>query len=414
MSGDSFSITQTGLQGIETAMQAVSDNLANAQTNGFQAETVDFGSLLGEFVAGNALGGGTAVGGISRDFSEGAITQNNTSTDMAIQGNGFFVLQDPSGVQSFTRNGQVTAELQRYPGGFQWLGATGISGKLRAGVAGAVLSPIIIPQGVLAPSASSKTTISGNLDATSPVITGAINPTDPSTYSASVSVQVYDSLGNAHVLTYYFQNAGTGTAPAAEKWNWSATLDGSATGLTNNSGSVGFDTNGNIVSGALPSSALTATVSGAANLSLNVDFSGLTQFASGTATNGTADGNATGNPQGVSINSNGIVSVSYSNGQNVNVAQVAVATFAAEQGLQLNSQGTYSQTATSGTPTISGANSGGAGTIVSSALENSNVDTTKPARQPGGTATFLPGRRQGAANPGQHSRHLDADRDPVK
>jgi flagellar hook protein FlgE len=375
MSGDSFSITQTGLQGIETAMQAVSDNLANAQTNGFQAETVDFGSLLGEFVAGNALGGGTEVSGISRDFSEGAITQNNTSTDMAIQGNGFFVLQDSGGVQSFTRNGQITENSSGTLVGFNGSELLGYPVN-SAGVAGAVLSPITIPQGVLAPSASSKTTISGNLDSTSPVISGAINPANPSTYSSSVSVQVYDSLGNAHVLTYYFQNAGTGTAPAAENWNWSATLDGSATGLTNNSGTVGFNTNGNIVSGALPSSALTATVSGAANLSLNVDFSGLTQFASGTATNGTADGNATGNPQGVSINSSGIVSVSYSNGQNVNVAQVAVATFAAQQGLQLNSEGTYSQTSTSGTPTVSGANSGGAGSIVSSALENSNVDTT--------------------------------------
>ena len=375
MSGDSFSITQTGLQGIETAMQAVSDNLANAQTNGFQAETVDFGSLLGEFVAGNALGGGTAVQGISRDFSEGAISQNNTSTDMAIQGNGFFVLQDSSGVQSFTRNGQITENSSGTLVGFNGEQLMGYPVN-SAGVAGAVLSPITIPQGVLAPSASSKTTISGNLDATSPVLTGAINPADPSTYSSSVSVQVYDSLGNAHVLTYYFQNAGTGTAPAAENWNWSATLDGSATGLTNNSGAVGFDTNGNIVSGAMPTSPLTATVSGAANLSLNVDFSGLTQYAAGTAATGTADGNATGNPQGVSINNNGIVSVSYSNGQNVNIAQVAIATFTAQQGLQLNSQGTYSQTATSGTPTISGANSGSAGTIVSSALENSNVDTT--------------------------------------
>jgi flagellar hook-basal body protein len=92
MAGDSLSVTQTGLQGIETAMQAVSDNLANAQTNGFQSESVDFGALLGEFVAGNALGGGVTVEGVSRDFSEGAITQVNSPTDMAIQGNGFFVL----------------------------------------------------------------------------------------------------------------------------------------------------------------------------------------------------------------------------------------------------------------------------------------------------------------------------------
>src|SRR5208282_6538918 len=109
MAGDSFSITQTGLQGIETAMQAVSDNLANAQTNGFQSESVDFGTLLGEFVAGNALGGGVAVEGISTDFSAGAITQVNSPTDMAIQGNGFFVLQNPgSGLQSYTRNGTVS------------------------------------------------------------------------------------------------------------------------------------------------------------------------------------------------------------------------------------------------------------------------------------------------------------------
>jgi flagellar hook protein FlgE len=375
MAGDSFSITQTGLQGIETAMQAVSDNLANAQTNGFQAESVDFGSLLGEFVAGNALGGGTAVQGISRDFTEGAITQVDSPTDMAIQGNGFFVLQDSTGAQSYTRNGQVTENSDGTLVGFNGSELMGYPVN-SAGVAGAVLAPITIPQGVLAPSASSQTTISGNLQATSPTITGAINPADPSTYSASVSVQVYDSLGNAHVLTYYFQNAGTGTSPAAENWNWSATLDGSATGLTNNSGTVGFNSSGNIVSGGAPGSALTATIAGAANLSLKVNFSGLTQFAAATAATGTADGNATGNPQGVSINSNGIVSVSYSNGQNVNVAQVAVATFAADQGLQLNSEGTYSQTSTSGTPTISGANAGSAGSIVSSALENSNVDTT--------------------------------------
>ncbi len=71
-------------------------------------------------------------------------------------------------------------------------------------------------------------------------------------------------LGNSHVLTFYFQNAGAGASPVAENWNWSATLDGSANGLTNNSGSVGFDTNGNIVSGAIPGSALGATISGAA------------------------------------------------------------------------------------------------------------------------------------------------------
>src|ERR1019366_551943 len=251
MAGDSLNVTQTGLQGIETAMQAVSDNLANAQTTGFQSESVNFETLLGEFVAGNALGGGVSANGVSRDFSQGGITQANSSTDMAIQGNGFFVLQDQSGTQMFSRNGQVVQSADGTLLGFNGQQLMGYSVN-SAGTPSGALAPIVIPQGVLAPSASTTSSLSGNLDATSPVISGAINPADSTTYNTSVSVQVHDSLGNSHVMTFYFQNAGPGTSPVAQNWNWTATLDGSATGLTNNSGTVGFDTSGNIVSGALP------------------------------------------------------------------------------------------------------------------------------------------------------------------
>ena len=375
MAGDSLNVTQTGLQGIETAMQAVSDNLANAQTTGFQAESVNFETLLGEFVAGNALGGGVTANRVTRDFSEGGITQTNSPTDMAIQGRGFFVLQDPSGTQTFSRNGQVTESANGTLLGFNGEQLMGFAVD-SAGSATGALAPIVLSQGDLAPSASATTSLSGNLDAASPVISGAIDPANSATYSSSVSVQVYDSLGNSHIMTFYFQNAGPGTAPSAENWNWTTTLDGSATGLTNNSGTVGFDTNGNIVSGALPGSALTATVAGAANLSVNLNFAGLTQFASGTSTTGTADGNAVGRPQGVSIDNNGVVSLSYSNGQNVKVAQVAIATFANVHGLQLGDAGAYVQTASSGQPTIATANTGSAGGIQADALENSNVDTT--------------------------------------
>ena len=375
MAGDSLNVTQTGLQGIETAMQAVSDNLANAQTSGFQAESVEFETLLGEFVGGNALGGGVTADGIARDFSQGGITQTNSPTDMAIQGQGFFVLQDSTGAQAFSRNGQVVEGSDGSLLGFNGEQLMGFAVN-SSGAPTGTLAPIVLPQGVLPPSASTATSLSGNLDATSPVISGTINPGNPASYSSSVSVQVYDSLGNSHVMTFYFQNAGAGTSPVAENWNWTATLDGSATGLTNNSGTIGFDSNGNIVSGALPGSSLAATVSGAANLSLSLNFSGLTQFASGTAASGTADGNAVGRPQGVSINNNGLVSMSYSNGTTVKIAQVAIATFANEQGLQLGDEGAYVQTATSGQATIATANTGSAGSIESDALENSNVDTT--------------------------------------
>ena len=374
MAGNALTVTETGLQGVETAMQAVSDNLANAQTIGFRSESAEFATLLGEFVAGNTLGGGVTTTGISRDLSEGAISQTNSPTDMAIQGDGYFVLSDSSGALSYTRNGQTQISVNGNLVGFNGDSLMGYSVNA-AGLPTGVLGQIAIPQGVLAPTASTRTTIAGNLDAASPVIVGPINPANPATYSSSTSVQVYDSLGNSHVLTYYYQNAGVGVPPVAESWNWTATLDGSAAGLANNSGVVGFDANGAIVAGAVPALPLTAPVAGAANLSLNIDFSGLTQYAGGTAATGSADGNAVGRPEGVQVNNNGVVSVSYSNGQTVNVAQVAVATFPCSQGLQL-SNGVFEATADSGAPTISSAGSGAAGTIRANALESSNVDTT--------------------------------------
>jgi len=375
MAGDVLSVIQSGLEAVDTAMQAVSDDLANSGTTGFESESTDFATLLGEFVNGSELGGGAEAEGIVRDFSQGAITQSNSPTDLAIQGNGFFVFQDPSGNQAFSRDGHMTVsatgQLQAFNGD-QVLGYPLSS----SGGVGGLLGPITIPQGLLPPTASTQTTLSGNLDASSPVIAAPINPADPTTYNSSVSTQVFDSLGNAHILTFYFQNAGAGAPPAAETFNWTATLDGSAAGLTNNSGTLGFDSSGNLVSGGIPAAALTATPAGAAPLALNLNFNAITEFASANAVSGSSDGNAPGGPSAVSINSQGVVSVAYSNGTSVNVAQVAIATFVNNQGLVLANGGVYQQTSASGAATIATAGAGGAGSIDPGALESSNVNTT--------------------------------------
>jgi flagellar hook protein FlgE len=375
MAGDAFSVIQTGLQSVDAAMQAVSDNLANSGTTGFQSEAVAFATLLGDFVAGSQLGGGAEAQGIVRDFSQGSIVQSNSPTDLAIQGNGFFVFQNPSGTQEFSRDGHMTVGAN---GGLQAFNGDQVLGYgiSSSGTTGGVLGPITIPQGVLAPTASTTTSLSGNLNASNPVISVPINPADASTYSSSVSTQVFDSLGNAHVLTFFFQNAGAGTAPAAQNWNWTATLDGSTTGVAGNSGTVGFDTSGKIVSGGIPATALTASPAGAAALSLGLNLNALTQFASPSAVTGTADGNASGGPLGVQVDAHGVVSVAYSNGRTINVAQVAVATFVSDQGLALSSGGAYQASTASGPATIATAGAGSAGAIRPSALESSNVATT--------------------------------------
>jgi flagellar hook protein FlgE len=374
MAGGTFSINQSGLQAVETAMNAVSDNLANAQTTGFDSESVAFSTLLGDFVDGSALGGGVQSAGITRDFSQGSIVQASSPTDLAIQGNGFFVFQDSNGNTTFSRNGAMSignnGDLLAFNGS-QVLGYAVNSSGATAGV----LSPIVIPQTANTPSASTQLALNGNLDSTSPVITGAINPADPTTYSSSMSVQVYDSLGNAHTLTFFFQNASAGNG--GENWNWTATLDGSTSGLSGNSGTMGFNASGNIVSGGTPTTPLTATPAGAKPLSLSLNFSALTQYAAAAAVTGSADGSAVGQPQNVQVNNNGLISVSYSNGNVVNVAKVAIATFPALQGLQLTNAGVYQQTVTSGAPMITTAGVGSAGSIESSSLESSNVDTTQ-------------------------------------
>jgi len=117
-------------------------------------------------------------------------------------------------------------------------------------------------------------------------------------------------------------------------------------------------------------------LTGAAPLSLNLDFSSLTQFAAANATSATADGSGVGTPLAVQVGNTGIVSVSYSNGQLVKIGQVAVASFPSVQGLLLTSGGVYQQTIASGSPTIATAGAGAAGSIRPAALESSNVDTT--------------------------------------
>lgn len=376
MSGNSLTITETGLQTIDTALQAVSDNLANAGTIGFKAESAEFGTLLGSLVGNNALGGGAEITGLYRDFSQGAIVQSNSPTDLAIQGNGFFIFQDSAGIQAYSRDGQLSIG----PNG-TLVGSTGdplLGFALNsAGAASGVLAPLTIPQTVAAPTASAKVALSGNLDAADPALTGAINPSNASSYSASVSVQVFDSLGQSHVLTFYFQNAGpTAGTPPNEQWNWLATLDGSTTGLSNNTGTVEFNSAGAVVSGGTPAAALTATVSGAAPLSLALNLGSLTQYAATSAATGTADGNPVGTPEGVQVNSTGVISVSYSNGETSNVGQVALATFPSLEGLSLTASGLLQATSASGAPTISAPGAGSAGVIRPSALESSNVDST--------------------------------------
>jgi flagellar hook protein FlgE len=374
----SFSITETGLSAVETALNAVSDNLANAQTIGFKSQTADFETLLGQSIGTTEIGGGVTVSGVTSNFSEGSLNQTGQPLDMAIQGNGFFIYQTSAGQQVFSRDGQLTLGPNGTllgPNGYQLLAYT----VQKNGTLGA-LGPVQIPQSLLAPTASTTVSLSGNLNSGDPVIptTTTINPGNSATYDYSESVTVYDSLGNAHELTFYFQNNGPDPGnPGDVLWSWTATLDGSTTGLTNNSGTFDFNSAGAMVIGSTPTNPLTATLTnGAGPLSLGLNFGKITQFASGDSVSGVADGNAPAGPVSSQIGPTGQISVTYSNGQTVPIGQVALATFASNSGLQLTTGGVYAATPSAGAVAISVPGAGAAGTIVNSSLEQSNVSVS--------------------------------------
>jgi flagellar hook protein FlgE len=371
-----FNTTQTGLQAIVQALQTSSDNLANAQTIGYKAETPIFETLLGNQIGSQTVGGGAAVVGIERNFSEGSLLQTGVGTNLAIEGDGFFIYQTASGQQLFSRNGQVTVGSDGSlvgPGGFQLMGF----GVDAAGNPLGVLQPLMVPTAMIPPTASTKVGMQGNLDSSSPVLSGAINPSDPTTYSYASSVTVYDSLGNSHVVTFFFQNAGPDPAnPGDELWKWMATVDGGTTGLTNNTGSFDFDSAGNLVLGGVPATPLGAALTnGAAPLSLSLDFTQLTQFGSASVVTGTADGNSAASPSSVSINSDGLVTVTFNNGMTRDVGIVALATFTSNQGLQLGQAGMFEYTASAGQATAAIPGAGASGKLRAGSLEESNVDT---------------------------------------
>jgi len=365
----SINISETGLKAYQTALGVVADNLANAGTTGFKSESPIFETLLGETLGGSSVGGGVLASGVERDFSEGSIIQSNNPLAMAINGNGFFVYQ-LNGETVYSRNGDVSIDGAGNlvgPGGALLMGFPLNAAGLPAGA----LQPIVVPSALNAPSATTKTSFSGNLDASSPVIVSGtpIDPSNPATFSSSGSVRVFDSLGNSHIVTFYFQNNGSG------QWSWLATFDGSAAGLGGNTGNFQFNSSGQIVSGATPPP-FTAAPPGAGPLSIAFDFSQITQFAAQNSFSGNPDGHAAGTVTGIQTDANGVVSLKFSNGETVAIAQVALAEFSGQQSLQMAPGGFFQETTGSGPAAIGVPGAGGAGTISPSAIEESNVSTS--------------------------------------
>ena len=472
----SFYIPLSGLNADSTALNTIANNLANMNTTGFKSRTTNFSDLFYQQVGSNGSGDviqagtGVQVASNSTDFSGGSIASTGVSTDVAVNGTGFFVLDGGTGSQLYTQNGS----FQLSPNG-TLESADGLAVMGYAAANGAVntnggLVDINIPTGqVMQPSATTNFSMTQNLDSQSAA--GA---------QTTGQVQVYDSLGNQYEATVTYTNQGNNT------WGYSVTLpntlqsssstaagqttlsynfgssggtlatvdpgtnltitgpaaSGTATitaptvtasesigtyaialqgalttaGITgvtvtsnaagqlsivgtgistsgsviqdpvasaNATGTLTFNSSGNLVSPATDISGITfaGLSDGAATMNLNFNLFGangtgnISQTAAASTTSATSqNGFASGQYESFAINGSGVIAATYSNGQTQNVGQLAIATVSNEQGLLDRGSTEYQTTTASGDAAVGLAGSGGRGTIEGSSLEASNVN----------------------------------------
>lgn len=369
-----FSIALSGLQADTVALNTIGNNLANLNTTAYKGQSTSFEDLfyqqIGESGSGDAIqtGAGVKVSGTSTNFLQGTMLPTTNSTDMALAGNGFFVVQQ-NGVQSLSRAGNFQLDSRgnlTTVDGQQVLGYGAVNGVVNQ-TAG--LRALSIPVG-----ANEAAQATGNIS-----VTANLNASATTGTTFSSPVQVFDSLGSSHQATITYTKTGTNT------WNYAISLPaGDATGVPlNNIGTLTFDTSGNLTSpmGSVNNVTFPGLTDGASNLSFNWnlnDSSGnptIKQLAAASSNNGTQqDGFASGQYQSFTVDSSGVITAQFSNGRTSTIGQVAVATVANTAGLAATGNNNFRTTAASGLATVGVAGTGGRGTISDDALERSNID----------------------------------------
>jgi flagellar hook protein FlgE len=407
-----FNTLRTGASGLSVSgasLGVIGDNIANLNTTGYKRNRANFADMLPSGAFGMSgpqqMGRGAALNSISTQYSQGALQGSGSSLDIAISGQGFF--QVNSGDESFyTRDGAFGLDVDGFmvtPGGYRLQGY---------GASDGVVSPVVgdlhIDQTPLPPQVTTEITLSMSFQPQKPDSTTGLYTSNLANAQAagldgtgvdintltdnvgeSTSVTIYDSLGQPHDAVVVFEQT------AEDTWSYSMVIDGGETdvpgavdgaALEVMSGTMTFDTDGALTG-------VTQTVSGAAwswpgaapwtpSLDLGLDpvtgektDGAANNSATATTTNSVSqDGFAQGTLDNLMVDDEGQILGRYTNGEEIVLGQVAIATFDAEGGLERSGGNMYRATLASGDPALGAAGSGSRGGTVGYALERSNVD----------------------------------------
>src|SRR4029079_781802 len=370
-----FRLALSGLNAAQADLTVTANNIANTATTGFKNSRAEFAELFSvspQGVSSNAIGNGVRVSNVAQQFTQGNIDFTDNSLDLALSGQGFFILND-GGALAYTRAGAFQVDnqgyvvnarqqrLQVYP--------PSADGQFNTGA----LSDIQLVTSESAPAATTAVDVTLNLPANAtPPTVAVFDPANVNSYNNATSLTTYDSLGAAHTATLYF----TKTTNANE-WMTQLYVDGNAVGTQTR---LQYDSTGALTDP--PNGTITfpgyTPATGAAQMDMTFDFGTTTQYGGAFNVNAiTQDGYTTGRLIGIDIDSTGVVQARFTNGRSTALGQVALANFANPQGLQQLVDTNWAETFGSGQALRGQAGNSGFGLVQSGALEASNVDITE-------------------------------------
>ena len=423
-----FDTSVSGILSASADLGIIGNNVANASTTGFKQSRGEFTdiyatSLLG--TAGTAIGQGVKLNSVTQDFSQGNIEFTNNSLDLAINGNGFFRMSN-DGVATYTRAGSFQLDREGYLVNASNMKLQGFPIDEAGNITGE-LGDIQLSTALIDPKPTSLINITANVDSRDAVPATPWNAATlkPEMFNSSTSMTIYDSLGNPHVLSIYFQKLTTagadgltgvidgvdytgddlnlgpdGLTGVIDGVNYSADdgtldntwlarvlIDGEEMPETQqvsflNSGKLNtaFGLENLAINGWVPKDAdgnANGAQTGAEGYSFTLDLNSLTQFGAEFAVGSISqDGYATGQLRGVEIDATGILYTRYTNGQSRQQSQIALASFTNPNGLQPVGDTSFVETFSAGAPTITTPGLSGTGALQSGALEGSNVEIT--------------------------------------
>jgi len=372
----SFNIALSGLNAASMDLSTISNNVANVATTGFKGSRTEFGDIFRNSAyetVNLARGAGVAVSRVAQQFGQGTITATGNTLDLAINGKGFFTVND-NGTTLYSRSGAFGTDADGYV-----VNASGQRLQVYPpdpngnGFSTFLTQDLQLSASASSPRPTDEVDLILNLPATAsePTIT-PFDATDADTYNQSRSMTVYDTLGAPHTATLFFvKQAGDGA------WALNTTIDGTAVGTAQ---ALQFDSSGQLTTptGGLVNLPAFTPTGGAADLSIELNLSGTTQQGdSFTVGQMTQNGYPAGELSGFGVTADGIVEAHYTNGNTIGVGQLAMVNFVNEQGLRQVGNVAWQETFESGQPLQGVAGGANFGDVQAGALEGSNVDLTE-------------------------------------